>query len=260
LPADAQALLKKSSANLEGVSSYQLNRTINAAKWSTADQSDLSTMKILSDMELDVSGQKMKMDNDATVMQSQAASPVIENTVYVVDDVLYVRGLFPEEPELWSKTPVPQTYIPSQDQARQVINLLLFSPMTLGSRDTVLSGNQSVLCDVLQGTPDLKTFWALLVGQPGMELPSGSPRGVEYSQFIKEANVKVWLSADTGLPIAADLAIRTLVGPSIMPSLPRDISNLISVRMQFYNYNKAPAIELPEEARNAQDLRLEQET
>ncbi len=104
----------------------------------------------------------------------------------------------------------------------------------------------------------MKAFWSLIAGQPGVQLPSDAPPGVAFSQFIKNAEMKLWVAQASGFPIRAELKMSIQIGPSQVSALTNDVSMDVSVNMLFRDYNKAVSIDLPEEAKNAADLKLEQ--
>jgi hypothetical protein len=199
------------------------------------------------------------MMNSITVKQPdfQAGLPMIESGLLIVGDTMYIQGLFPDQPQMWTKTPAPDNYWKLLNQAGQLAALLQGQNATILTPEKVHSGNLDILCDVLQVTPDLKTLWSLMTIQPGIQLPKDAPPGVAFSQFIKKAQMKLWIAQDSGFPIKSELSMSFQIGPAQVQALKNDISMDIIINMLYYDYNKAITIDLPDEAKNATDLKLE---
>jgi hypothetical protein len=77
---------------------------------------------------------------------------------------------------------------------------------------------------------------------------------VAYDRFIKQANIKIWLSQATGVPVSANLDVGLAFDSSIWPNITGTVPYNLIIQMSFFNYNQQPVIELPDEAKNAANL------
>lgn len=253
----AASLIDKISQGTAAVNSYSLDSTISSSKSATSDKSDEVDSTIYRKIKLDISGRKMQMANTMNLkMAGSTGAPLVENLIYITGDTMYIQGAFTDEPQKWGKTTVTDNYWQLQNQAVQLVKLLQGQDAAALPPETVQSGNLAIPCDVLQVNPDLKAFWSLMAGQPGLQLPADAPPGVAFSQFIKNAQMKLWAARDSGLPVRSELEMSIRIGPAQVPALSSDVSMDISMSLLFYDYNKPVTLELPEEARNAADMVL----
>jgi hypothetical protein len=229
---------------------YLFNRNIVAVKSATVDKSDQTTTTINGKATLDLSARSMQMNNGINVVlaSGQAVGPLLEQSIYILNNTMYIQGVFPDDPQMWSKTALTDTAWQLQNQAQQLVSLLQSQNVTVLTPEIVHSGDLDIPCDVLQVTPDLKGLWALLVGQPGIQLPSAAPSGVGFDQIIKSSAVKLWVAQSNGVPIQATINVSIQVDPTQVPSLKSTVSMDISLSMQFSAYNRPVTINLPAEA------------
>lgn len=249
-PASAAAIVAKASQAVSNLQTYLFDRNISTVRSAKADQSDQTTTTIISKVALNLSARSMQMGNVVYVKlaSGQMAGPTIENSIYIMNNTMYVQGLFPDNPQMWSKTALTETAWQLQDQAQQLVELLQPQNVTVLAPETLHSGNLDIPCDVLQVAPDLKGLWGLLVNQPGIQLPSQAPPGVAYSQIVKSSEMKLWLAQSNGAPVQAILKVSIQVDPTQVPSLTSAISMDINLNMLFYDYNQPVTINLPAEA------------
>ncbi|HEX7474384.1 MAG TPA: hypothetical protein VF318_00320, partial [Dehalococcoidales bacterium] len=221
------------------------------------DKSDQVSTTVNSQLVLDLADNKLQMNNLISYKESSGQfQPAVENSLYVVDNTLYIQGLFPDNPQTWTKTAATAGFWQAQNQARVLVELLQKSQITKQTRETLTTTGGSVLCDVLEVTPDLASLWNMLGTQPGIQLPSGAPPGVEFSQIIPASDVKVWLAHSGGYPVMAKLTMSMFVTPAQVSSLTTNLTMDIGLNMSFHDYNLPVTIELPPEARDAGDLNL----
>jgi hypothetical protein len=219
-------------------------------------------MSASSSQALDISGRKMQMDNKINMKppSGQPTWPLLENGVYVVDGTLYISGLFPDEPTLWGKTAATDAYWQKQNQAERLAELLNVPQVAILSPEIIQSGNVSVACDVLRVTPNLESFWALVLLQPGiggLGLPPQPPTGVGWDQMIKNASMTLWVSQTNGVPIRADLSISMEIGPTQVPTFTTDLALDMTASMLFHDYGQTFSIALPQGAKDAIELNLQ---
>jgi hypothetical protein len=248
---DPAAILARATQGVSAIQDYCLKRYINNSEATRSDNADQVTLLIVNEMVMDSTHRKMQMNVGYSFQGANTA--MTENSLYLVDGILYMQGIFPDDPDIWGKVSPPQTYLDTLDQARKLLDLMQSSELTALSPETATSGDVLVACNVLTVNPDLKKLWPLLVDQPGVRLPPGEPQ-VAYDRFIKKANVKIWLSQDTGVPVNANFDIGLAFDSSIWPSITGTITYHLTIQMSFFNYNQQPMIELPDEAKNAANL------
>jgi hypothetical protein len=262
-PADAAPLIERATQAVSNLKTYHLDRSIKVVRSVKSDKSDQTTTSTLSNGDLDRSLRQMRMDNKVAIKApvGQPVWPLSENQVYIINDPaaghqIYMQGLFPSKPQLWNKTAISDEVWQMQDQAQDLLRILKLTPVQVLPAETVVSGNNNLPCNVLQVSPSLAEFWTLIANQPGIEIPTNAPAGVSYSQFVKTADMKLWLAQTTNLPVKAELVMNFVIGPALAPSLTNTISMDIHIVMLFSEYDKALAIQLPPEAQSAEELKL----
>jgi hypothetical protein len=255
-PSAAPATIPQGMA---AVTSYRLDSNISFARSSQSDKSAAADNLIFRKTEIDLAGRKMRTSTAAKIASppGQPAAPMVENQVYVIDGTIYIQGLFPRQPQMWTKTPAGENYWQVQNQAAQVMKLLPESPPVSWSGETIKVGNADIPCNFTQVTPDLPRLWTLMASQPGLQLPANAPPGVPFSQFVKNAQMKLWVAQAGDLPVSAELKMSIQIDPEQVPTLTENFKQDISMSLQFHDYNQPLSIELPAEARNAVELALQ---
>jgi hypothetical protein len=265
--ASAAEVVARVTQGTAAAQSYRLDRNISAMKMGSSDgKSGRYDFSAWSNMVLDIAGLKMQMDNKFNVKPppGQPDWPLLDNSIYVDEGTIYMRGLFPDEPDLWAKTPVSDTYWQQQNQAAHLIGLLDTPQAAVLAPEYIQnSGKPDIPCDVLAVTPDPEKLWALLLEQPGiatMELPAQAPAGVDFSQMVKSAEMKLWVAQGSGFIMKAVLQMSVQAGPALRATLSNDTFVEVSASMIFYDYDQAPVIELPQAAKEAVELKLQSGT
>jgi hypothetical protein len=248
--AGAAMIIDKASKALSDVQTYLFYRNVVVVESSKADKSDETTTTISGNASLNLSDRSMQMNNQvyARVSTGQTAGSLIENSIYIINNTVYIQGIFQDNPQMWGKTALTDTVWQLQNQARQTVDLLQPQNVTVLAPETLHIGDLDVPCDVLQVTPDPKELWSLLVGQPGIQLPSEAPPGIAFDQIVKSSDMKLWLAQSDGVPIQATIGVSIQVDPTQVTSLTSTVSIDISLRTQFYDYNTPVRINLPAEA------------
>lgn len=247
---DVPVLIQNASQAVSGLKTYFLESSISALKSIQADQSDRFTTSVASRMALDLSSRTMQMSNRTYVKSAsgQTTGPLVQTGIYIEKDIIYVQGLFPDQPEKWSRTALNENTWQLQNQLKHLVDLLYPSGVKLLDPETVRRGDQEIACFVLQADPDLKELWNLVMGQPGVQLPSEPPAGYTYTDIVKSYGMKVWISQSTGLPVKADISMSVQVDPSQVASLSGTVSLGINISMSFYDFNQPVTFTVPPEA------------
>jgi len=247
-----------SSRSIKDVSSYRLDRSIKTRKLALNDSSTLVTSTIISKMILDLTGHNMQTFNSINVKtgQNQAEWPMVENSTCIIGDTLYIRGLFPDQMNTWSKTPATTEYWQLQNQAQLVVDMMNASKCSVSGEEVLSNGEKQAIIEI---QPDLSSLWDIILAQPGIQLPEQAPAGFVFEDILTVTSTNMWINQMTGLPAKFTSNIELNVGPSQVPSLTSEISMSIQLMMSFYEYNANTSIELPEEARSAVELDLKKQ-
>jgi len=171
--ADAAEVVAKASQAVSNLHTYVFDRAITVVRSASVDESDKTTTSINGKTGLNLSTRDMQMYNGTYVKlaSGQMAGSMIENSIYIVNNIMYIQGLFPNEPQMWIKTALTESIWQVQDQARQMVELLQPQNVTVLAPESIRKGDMDISCDVLQVSPDLKKLWGLMAGQPGIQLP-----------------------------------------------------------------------------------------
>jgi hypothetical protein len=256
-PSDAATIIERMNNGLSGINSYRVNRLLDITSGIiTENQTEKTRVQVWCVETLDLSGNKMQMKNtfnygSGTVLQ--------ENAIYISGDWIYILGYFPEEPDQWAKSPASAEYWSLQNQAQRIYSLSPVSSATVLASEIVPSGNSNIACDVLLINPDLEKFWEFIRQQPGIHLSAGAPAGATFSQILKIAEFKLWVSQTTGRLVQADISLRAEIGPDLMPTLTDNTYYEVSLMMSFLDYNQPVTITLPAETDSAVDISVEPE-
>jgi len=251
---DGQAVVKRINEALEGIKTYTVERIINSNKASLENQHDRLNIRITSNSLMDVAGKSMQMNNFISAAQAGYSKSMVDNAFYIKDDILYIQGMFPQEPQTWKKTTVPALYWETQNLAFKL------QEMVKGREIKVLPPENvdDKLCDVITTTPELEQFWAFMSAQPGVQIPNQPPSGVSFNQIVKTAEIKIWSDRSSGLPLKATLYMAFKITSDMVYNASGDISMSIDEIATFRDYDQGVSIVVPEEALNASELNLQQ--
>jgi hypothetical protein len=226
---------------------YSVLRNISSSKSTEKDKSDLTTTTVVSQMILNLEARKMQMNNSiyAKNAAGQSTGALLNNAIYIADETLYIQGLFPTDPELWSKTALTDNVWELQNQARQVMGLVQAQNTTILTPETITLEDQAIPCSVFQVNLGLEALWLFLVNQPGIRIPSSAPDGVAYGDILKHSEMKLWISQKDNLPVQAAIQANIQVDPSQVPSYTAPVTLDITLDMKFSAYNQPVTIDLP---------------
>jgi hypothetical protein len=249
-------LTAKVTQSLSNVTSYNLNRTTSQLLSTKSDRSDQATSKIYSKEYLDVAHRSMQMSNAINFKQpsGQPQWPVIENRIYITGETMYIQGLFPDQPNKWSKTPVTPDIWLNQNQAQLLASFMLVQNIVSISQEAISSGDSNITCYVVKINPELNKFWSFVINQPGLQLAAAPPEGLSLEQIVRSSGMNLWIDPASGLILKADFKVSVSITPEILPSFTNNYLSEISATLLFDKYNQPLDIMLPSEAVNAVDL------
>jgi hypothetical protein len=249
-PASAADIVGRATQAKSGLQYYLYDRDLTAVKYAKADKSDMVTTKVISkNVALDLKTRRMQMDNKILFKQSsgQLAWPLIENSIFIDNNTMYIQGLFPSEPLAWTRTPLTEDVWQKQNLAIELVDLLNPNNLSVLSPEVIRIGDRYFPCDVLRVSPGLKDLWGFLEMQPGIELPSGPPEGVSYERIIKSSEITLWVSQSGGLLVQAMINVHIV-------SLSSAMNMDINLNLLFIDYNKPVSIQVSPEALAAKEL------
>ena len=184
-----------------------------------------------------------------TVINRFGRTYSMRSETYIINDTAYIKAVRPNGTSIWYKTKVQDDFWSRNNQIDQQAKILSFSKVEELSDVSV----NSVDCYVLKLKPDLDKF---------IEYMTNSSKNVPQNKsmikkMLKEVVVKEWIAKDTFYPVKAEIltVMEMPMGISI-GSLKGNISIKETTKtiVDFYDYNKPVAIELPKEAKNATEV------
>lgn len=256
---EADEIINKIIDNTASIASYRLNRNITQTFYSTGQSSGQTSSRIYSQALYDSSSQALEMTNIIALKQpaEQPSWPVVENAIFIVDGTMYMRGLFADKPNIWSKTPVTPDIWKKQDQVRFLMNFLQSDQVSGLFQETIEQGNSIERNIILEIMPDPEILWEFFINQPGIQLPGRPPEGLTYDQIINNSRMKIRVDQITFLPNKVETSLDIAITPEMLPSFKYKFMCSASALLTFSDYNQPVDIVLPEEAEKAEELSLE---
>jgi hypothetical protein len=252
---EAQNIIASAISKTAAVSNYRLTRNITQT-FISGKQTDQTISRIFSQALIDVTNQKLEMTNAKAMKQpaGQASWPLAENAVYIVDGIIYNQGLFPDAPEIWSKTSITPVVWDIQNQAKYITGFLKPEDITGLSTETNKINDKVYTRVLFTVNPDLAEFWSFITNQPGIQLPQKPPKELTYDQVIKHFEFKLWIDQSSRLPFEAETDMDVFIDSNMLPSFKSTFSSSIKVNLVFGEYNQPVNIILPSDAEDAQEL------
>jgi len=253
----AQEVLTNAISAMEKVTSYKLDYNLAMNMDMTGAQAMQMTMDGNGTGAMDVTNQKMQMTLDADVEIPGTGTSKMNMTMtmemYMVDGWLYTKMNIPGAGVQWSKVEVPD--IESQDQAAQLLFLME------SAIQTNLQGSEKVNgidCYILEVVPDLAALWEWAMSQQGSTFTGE----IDLSQFdlskiMKDVSLKYWIAKNNYQIIKTDTGMTMDVDAESLGVSSEEFDSMtmtMNMGMTFSDYNKAVTIELPADAKNAQEV------
>jgi hypothetical protein len=222
-------------------------------KSAETDKSDQTNTLIVSkNVALDLKNRKMEMNNKILFRQStgQSSWPLIENSIFIDNNTVYIQGLFPDEPLIWTKTGLTDPIWQMQNLTAQILDLIDADNATVLNPEIIRINDLETPCDVLKINPDLNKLWEFLEMQPGTGLPSTLPEGVSYQQVVKNCDISLWISRSSRLPVQSVIKVN-ITSPTSTTTMD------VNLKLEFYDFNKPVFIQVTPEALAAKELNLQ---
>jgi hypothetical protein len=196
---------------------------------------------------VDVKNNRMKIStniDERTTDKTQAKSTRTE--IYILDTMEYLFLHNRGKDGHWVKFEVPGNKFDNENRLKKQMELLISSKTkTLGDESL---GN--IDCYLLSIEPDKEAFWKVIMEQEE-EHPLLKLFSLDYGDVVKEMDMKVWLAKDTFLPVKCCMQMKAVIETEIMNELFK-ITIKVKTAYRYHDHNKLLAIELPEEAKNAE--------
>lgn len=251
--AAAKEIFGKASKAASGLQTYLYDRNLTVLKSTKPDKSDLATTTVISkNVALDLKARRMQMDNKILFKQSSGniAWPLIENSIFVDNETMYIQGLFPNDTLAWTKIALTESIWQQQNLITQLIDTINPDNITVLAPEIVRLNDLDTPCDVLRINPNLKKLWDFLVMQPGTGMPSTLPEGSTYEQIVKSCEMSFWVSQSSGIPVQSLIKLNIASPTSTM------IMDL-NLKLVFSDFNKPVSIKVTSEALAAKELNLQ---
>ena len=193
--------------------------------------------------QVDLINQRMMMTTTSkTTMSLMPGVPEkvmeMEMEMYLVDGTMYMKTAMLGMPPMWMKSEVP--WVCSLEQA---IGLLKVSQIDI-LRVEEVNGVESY---VLKVVPDLGKFREIMGGAmtvPGMDLDLEA-MGIDLEEMFQEITMKSWVCRNTFLPVKDQ---------SQMTMVLKEMEMEMSMMSRSHSFNEPVTIELPAEAREAEEM------
>lgn len=222
----AEQIRDKSVEAMDNVHSYAFDMGI---KMSVEEGQGVTAMDMTGNGRVDIKNKRMysKIDVGMLGMTMSTETYLIDNMQYIM---LPTMGWVKNETEadIWET----QDFVKSQRDLMKDIEVKLCGSENVNGVD----------CYILEMKPDKDEILQLLGQQMG---DISGISSTEMSEMIKSIELKEWIAKDTFL-------VRRTVTDMQMETEGKTLN--IEVTLNVYDYNKAMNIELPEEAKNAQDI------
>lgn len=180
-----------------------------------------------------------------------------EMEMYYIGNELYMKmdiGI-PEFPARWMKMEIPEDYLESQNQLEQQLELLNASEIEVLGSERI----DGIDCYVLKVTPDMEKLWEVISNKPGTGEQVKELGDFNLGDIIKETSVKYWIAKDTKFPMKTFTKMKmefTSESLNISDSVTEELFMTMDseVEVKYYDYNEPVEIELPKEAKNAEEF------
>ncbi len=196
---------------------------------------------------VDVKNKRMKVSiniDEWTTDKAQSRSTRTEMYIFDTMEYLYLHSRGKDG--CWKKFEVPGNKFDNENHLKKQMELLTTSKIT-NSQDEALG---KLDCYLLTIEPDKEGFWKVIMEQEE-ELPLLKLLNLDYRDVVKEMDMKMWTSKDTFLPVKCHMQMKAVIEKEIMNESFKMIINVKTI-YTYHDHNKLLAIELPEQAKNAE--------
>ena len=256
-PVSAEQITANAILEASKVSTFKAEGTMNGTMEIVGgSHAGISTSSAQSLSILDRTNKKQLSTIDMTIEIPTIGKQQLTSQTYIIDEWMYMKMSLPGSIERWTKMEMPAPFWASDNELSMQTDLLKTA------QKVSLIGTEKVDgidCYVLQIDTDIQVVKDWLSSQKG--LFPGLDLSTLNSQCYKSYTAKQWIAKDSFLPMkmTSDVVIEILPGNSgsNYDDFEKEIQE-IHVEMKLYDHNKPVTIELPPEAQNAQELKINQ--
>lgn len=175
----------------------------------------------------------------------KAKSKSTQTEMYILDTMEYLCSHDHGKEGKWVKVEAPNKF-DCENRLKKHLELLMSSKTTKLEDETL----GKIDCYLLTIEPDKEPLWKVIMEQEE-EHPLLELLDLNYSDIVKEMDMKVWVAKDTFLPMKCHMQMKAVIEKEIMNEL---FTMTIDVKTayMYHDYDKLLAIELPVEAKGAE--------
>ena len=195
---------------------------------------------------VNVKNKRMKVSiniDEWTTDKTKAKSTQTE--MYIVDTMEYLYSHHHGKEGKWVKLEAPNKF-DSENRLKEHLELLMTSKATKLEDETL----ENIDCCLLSIEPGKEGFWKVIMEQEE-EHPLLKLLNLDYEDVVKEMDMKLWVGKDTFFPMKCHMQMKAVIEREIMNELFKMTIN-VKTAYRYHDYKKLLAIELPEEAKNAE--------
>jgi hypothetical protein len=204
---------------------------------------------------IDFANKEMQMSINASMAFPGSGGDMdIAEAIYLTGGWLYLEVSAPGEGDRWVKEKLPDYAWTSENPLAQQVEFLqtAFQVTKVGTEKV-----DGVDCYIIQVTPDMGALskWILSQQQStGLDLGN-----IDLSKVFKSYSVKEWIAKDKYLPVKAEINASLEIRPQDMGETPEsaDMDKMtmnISEQVKYLDYGKPVTVQLPTEAKNAEEV------
>jgi len=213
---------------------------------SIAGEDSTEIVKSNRNTHVDVKNKRMKisinMDEWSTDKEKSKST---RTEMYIVDAMEYLCSHSHGKEGKWVKLEAPDKF-DSENRLKKQMELLMKSKTKILEDESLGKVN----CYLVSIQPDREAFWKVIMGQEE-EHPLLKLLNLDYEDVVKEMDMKVWISKDIFFFIKCYMQMKAVIEGEIMNELFKMTIN-VETTYRYHDYNKLLAIELPQEAKNAE--------
>jgi outer membrane lipoprotein-sorting protein len=201
--------------------------------------------------DIDWANKKMKADLGMNADYNGINFP-ISTKMYAVDNCSYMQMTFGLMADNWTKSEFPVEFWLSQDNEQTFdVDSILQSTEAESLPSQKVGG---VSCYVLRLKPDIAALQQMLSEQGASleEMP-------DIDSLISDLSIKVWVAKDTSYVTKIEIVLSAhLTGEAMGDPESSDVLDIsLTVTMEMTDVNEPVSIELPDEAKNAEEGDIE---
>jgi hypothetical protein len=252
----ADKVVQDALAAQAGSSSYRMVITLDASAQGTMSGSALDATLIGTvDCLFDQANKKMKglAEADIKVTGEQPMDFQAGAQVYVVDNYTYMQATVMGMSQEWTKQALPADFWQSL-ASDNFQTALLTSVEAEYLKEEKVGG---VTCYVLDLTPDVSQLQAMLQGMLEEEslTPGEDVQLPNLESFVTNLSFKVWIAKDTSYVTKIEIVLSVHITPEALGEEANgDVFDItLNMTMEASNFNQSVSIELPDEAKNADE-------